>query len=716
MLPLPPLPRVRPACAALLVLLAPALVALDPPSVPDPIADVPRVLQFLDGIAGEKILAGQQEQVDWFGKDNEAEMEFLLEHTGRLPAVRSFDFMFTSISHPEGRRGQRVAERAIEWRRRGGLVAICFHWNAGAPDESFYTDESDFDLARALTPGHRDHDEFIAEMDVVAAELKLLRDAGVAVIWRPFHEVNGNAGPNGGPGAWFWWGNRGPEVFKQAWILMFERFTHHHGLNNLIWCYNPTAVAGALEAWYPGDAYVDLISLDIYPPAGTHPTYADVYQQFVAFKGGRKVFALSENGAIPDPDVLFADGPDAAGWSFFSTWDRDFIMGGTHNSLEFVQRVYAHEKVVTLDELPALLPTPPAIRWQAGSTTAPQGARVALSVAAAGPGELTYEWRRNGTPIPGAASPEFVIASVTPPDAGTYTVAITNSPGGTTVSTPMTLTVEAGAYAPPASRLVNLSTRGSVGVDADMMFAGFVVTGPGAKKLLIRAVGPGLTPFNVPNVLEDPALRLFDAQRRPLHYSDDWSVEADAGAVVEAGAQVGAFALADGSRDAATVVSLAPGLYSVTVRSPMSRTGTALVEVYDLDRDAASRLINVSTRARVNGPDDTLIVGFVAHGSGTRPLLVRAIGPTLDAFAVPDALRDPLMTLHDGNQREIARNDDWDAAAAPAFARTGAFGLTPGSRDAVLAVELPVAGYTAKVQSVDGGSGVAIVEVYEDHP
>jgi mannan endo-1,4-beta-mannosidase len=318
----------------------------DAPVSPNAQAGVVQLLHFLAASSGKHILAGQQETVDWYGRDNDGEMNYLLKHTGKLPAVRSFDFMFYSHSE-ESRRGQRVAERAIEWHRRGGLVAICFHWFAGTPRSHFYTKQSDFNLNHALIPGTRDHEEFIEEMDMIAEELKLLRDAGVPVIWRPFHEVSGG---------WFWWGAKGPEPFKLAWRTMFDRFTRVHGLNNLIWCYNPTEKRGALENWYPGDDVVDMVSLDVYPVLGNRPTYAAEYRRFRDFRNGRKVVALTENGPIPDPDRLFAEG---AHWPFFNTWSGKFLTDGRTNPPAFLRRVYQHPRVITLDKLPALLPPLP---------------------------------------------------------------------------------------------------------------------------------------------------------------------------------------------------------------------------------------------------------------------------------------------------------------------------------------------------------------------
>src|SRR5690606_39809492 len=119
----------------------------------------------------------------------------------------------------------------------------------------------------------------------------------------------------------------------------------------------PTDHRGALENWYPGDDVVDMISLDIYPTFGRRSTYAREYRRFREFRNGRKVVSITENGPIPDPDRMFAEG---AHWPFFSTWSGKFLTDGRTNPPDFLRRVYQHPKVITLDELPHLLTLPQA--------------------------------------------------------------------------------------------------------------------------------------------------------------------------------------------------------------------------------------------------------------------------------------------------------------------------------------------------------------------
>jgi hypothetical protein len=124
-------------------------------------------------------------------------------------------------------------------------------------------------------------------------------------------------------------------------------------------------------------------------------------------------------------------------------------------------------------------------------------------------------------------------------------------------------------------------------------------------------------------------------------------------------------------------------------------------------------LINVSARNRVGTGDDVLIAGFTLAGSGAKPLLIRAVGPGLAAFGVPGTLADPKLEIYNGAGVKVAENDTWDPALAATFGSVGAFALPGGSRDAALRTELPPGSYTALVKGSDGGTGEALIEVYE---
>lgn len=233
----------------------------------------------------------------------------------------------------------------------------------------------------------------------------------------------------------------------------------------------------------------------------------------------------------------------------------------------------------------------------------------------------------------------------------------------------------------------------------------------GAKKVVVRAVGPTLATFGVSGALADPSLSIMSGDTM-VTSNDNWNAT-DAATF----ASVGAFALASGSKDAAIVTTLPAGSYS----SPVGANGGAgitLLEVYDADPNGSATLSNASTRAFVGTGDQVLIPGFVIGGTGAVKLLIRAVGPTLGSFGVPGALADPQISLFSsGNSTALATNDNWSSAAnateiTVAAAQVGAFALAGGSKDAALLVTLAPGAYTASVSGVGGTTGTALVEIY----
>ena len=262
-------------------------------------------------------------------------------------------------------------------------------------------------------------------------------------------------------------------------------------------------------------------------------------------------------------------------------------------------------------------------------------------------------------------------------------------------------------------RLINISTRGFVGTDVDQLIAGFVIRGSGSRTVLIRAVGPTLAQFKVPGVLSSPSLSLVrDGQ--VLATSAAWS-GADAAA---AGARVGAFPLPEGSGDAVIVTTLDPGLYTALLAGLERTRGIALVEVYDATETGgaanAPRLINISTRGYVGVGEQLLIAGFAIRGDNPKTLLIRGVGPGLAEFGLSGVLADPTISVQQGDEL-LSRNSGWNGEErlAAAAGATGAFPLAPSSRDAALLLTLRPGNYTALLSSTSGGTGRALIEVYE---
>jgi glucuronoarabinoxylan endo-1,4-beta-xylanase len=320
---------------------------------------------------------------------------------------------------------------------------------------------------------------------------------------------------------------------------------------------------------------------------------------------------------------------------------------------------------------------------------------------------VTYQWKRAGVAIPGGTDRLLTLKNVNPVDAGAYAVTITNS-GGSVTSADAILTVKT-PTAP--TQLINISMRSPVGTGDNVQIAGFVIEGSGTKQVLIRAAGPALgSSFGLTGVLTDPVIEVHD-RTSVIASNDDW--EPSLKPIFDA---VSAFGWQTGSKDAAVVVPLGPGLYSAVVRGQNGGTGLAIVEVYDAGGPSSARIVNLSARSAVGTGDNLQIGGFVLSGDVDRTVVLRATGPTLHkAFRMSGTLVDPVIELHrQGDARILATSDDWPADLAPHFDAVGAFGWPAESRDAAIVVTLQPGAYSILVRGKADTTGVALVEVYAE--
>ncbi len=306
---------------------------------PDATASTRRLMSYLVSIYRRVVLSGQQSRAD---------ADHMAMLTGRAPAVVGFDLMNYSPSRVQHGSTSNEVDQAIDWwREEGGIVTLSWHWNAPAnlvdSEEwpwwkGFYTRGTTFDFPRAIH--ERDSTErrlLLRDIDAIAAQLRRLQDAGVPVLWRPIHEASGG---------WFWWGAHGPQPYMVLWRLLYDRLVNHHGLHNLIWVWN-----GQDAAWYPGDAYVDIVAEDIYDKERDYDPEEAAYVKATRYSSSPKLVALSETGALPDPDRMRGS---SARWSWFMLWSGDFARTQTWNEDAMKKKVYASDFVITLDELPSL--------------------------------------------------------------------------------------------------------------------------------------------------------------------------------------------------------------------------------------------------------------------------------------------------------------------------------------------------------------------------
>lgn len=284
------------------------------------------VYAYLQQIHGSACLTGQMEST-WMGSPD-YEMNFLEKHTGHLPAVRGLDFMNNDF--------QGVVDRAIAWWSKGGIPHIC--WHTGSDFASGYNESlsHDLDWERALTPGTEEYAALLAAMDRAVPYLQQLEDAGVPVLWRPFHELDGG---------WFWWSKGGSEAFVKLWQLMYSRYTDHWGLDNLIWTLGYSQNGGDMAAWYPGDAYVDVIGADSYHGGAEGRLYAEV----AAIAPGGMPIVFHECGSIPTEEQMAAGN---APWAMFMVWHTSHLTDGQSNTPASLKEIYGGEYFITLDELP----------------------------------------------------------------------------------------------------------------------------------------------------------------------------------------------------------------------------------------------------------------------------------------------------------------------------------------------------------------------------
>jgi hypothetical protein len=312
----------------------------------------------------------------------------------------------------------------------------------------------------------------------------------------------------------------------------------------------------------------------------------------------------------------------------------------------------------------------------------------------------TIGFFKTGTPIAvgvqGPSPDGSVSPTPTPPASPTPTPGATATPSGTATPTPN----------PGAGQPLNLSTRMFVQSGDNVGIGGFIITGTGQKNVLLRAIGPSLT---LPRALNDTVLELHGPSGFVTIINNNWRDDPAQEALIEA---TGIPPTND--LESAIVASLNPGIYTGIVRGNGNATGLALVEVYDLDPAAGSKLANIATRAFVGTSDDVVIAGFIL-GGGTvaNNVIVRGLGPSLSGLGVPSTLDNPTLELRDSNGALLIANNDWQENPVQA-ALISAAGLAPSNiAESAIAATLPPGSYTALLAGLSEGTGNGLVEVYD---
>lgn len=338
------------------------------------------LMSYLASIYGNHILSGQQEIYRYGHNQNyEQEFDYLLETTGRLPAVRGFDYIAYSaqVGEPYNIQNDYTTDRIIDWvKTNNGIATSSWHltvpkdfenYNIGdkASEATYFSKENskpatNFDTSQAIVKGTKEYQYYQICLQILANELTKLQNEGVPIIFRPLHEAEGG---------WFWWAKDGAEVYKELWKLTYETLTEKYNLHNIIWEWNSFNYETSSD-WYPGDAYVDIIAFDKY---SCRDNSKDIYihndSPMTSIFNGimerydcKKMVTMAETDCFSTPEKLIEE---KAGWLYFCTWfdgDTDtsnpqYLTDPTFNTVEDTINMYNSEYCITRDELPANLYT-----------------------------------------------------------------------------------------------------------------------------------------------------------------------------------------------------------------------------------------------------------------------------------------------------------------------------------------------------------------------
>ena len=275
-------------------------------------AEAEALLQCLKDIEGVKTLSGTMANVNW----NINEAKWVYQHTGKWPALNCFDYIHLPYSKKGGWIDYSNVTEVYNWHRQGGVVAIMWHWNVPTNDGNDYTctpgtgaGETSFDVRKIFEPESDEYKLMMKDIDTVISYLKLLKQRKVPVLWRPLHEAGGQ---------WFWWG-MDAEACNELWRVMYQRF-QDAGLNNLIWVWTTAAAWNKPYSdgykWYPGDEYVDIVSIDIYNKSNATTIYNTCYK-FLRNYSPDKLIALTECGNVP---TISKQWQARSKWLFFVPW------------------------------------------------------------------------------------------------------------------------------------------------------------------------------------------------------------------------------------------------------------------------------------------------------------------------------------------------------------------------------------------------------------
>jgi mannan endo-1,4-beta-mannosidase len=284
-------------------------------------------------VDGRYTISGQHNQMFHMSAPSERVQQL----TGKYPLIWGGEWGFSDDRHDTDnvKYRPRLLDQIRE-RHKARRIAV-LTWHQASPTVGEPCDFrggvickiTDADWDGILTPGAPLHKVWEEHVDRLAAALATLRDERIPIIFRPYHEMNGN---------WFWWGGK-PDRFKALWAMMYDRFTRTHRLDNLLWAWTCDRPRAGVEAWFPGADRVDLLGTDIYPGRDRQETYPqEWYDRMRGLAAGRPV-ALSEISELPAPDVL-----ERQPYVYFMCWDN---MVFAANKADQLKEVYSSPRVLS---------------------------------------------------------------------------------------------------------------------------------------------------------------------------------------------------------------------------------------------------------------------------------------------------------------------------------------------------------------------------------
>lgn len=323
-------------------------------SDPAATAEAKALFELLRSQYGKKTMSGCMGDIAW----DTQYYDIITAASGEAPAIIGFDYIHLASSPANWIDYGDITPVREAW-EAGAIPQIMWHWNVprlNNPKAQLSTAPSRFSPSNAMVPGNWEYDVMEKDIAKVAGYLKLIQDAGIPVIFRPFHEAAGDYGY----GAWFWWGAEGVEVTRQLWDHLRDKLMNQYGIHNLVWCWTVQTLSSGelasielLQNAYPGNDKCDFVGVDIYSDTDLFSDF-DTFYLTRELVEGKKMVALSECGNLFDPETAF---PKGETWLYFMQWyENQSGQFGMYNysPAETWRQVVASPYTLGRDEVKAL--------------------------------------------------------------------------------------------------------------------------------------------------------------------------------------------------------------------------------------------------------------------------------------------------------------------------------------------------------------------------